>query len=414
MKLRIYEIAGVIAISVKGVCMRVKEAFSLFPRKLRSGRVVFYYQCYDEMGNRSSGLSTGQTTKTTARAYCMRLYREGSLFPVKKRIPTFEEFAMGWWDWETCEYLKNQKGRKDITKSYADSCKAMVRNQILPFFGETPLDRISSEDINQWLLGFKERIFINEEGKEIIKSYKNTYANTVFGTLWLMLNEAVNRKIIKTNPAAPVKKLKNDRKTIEIITNAEVKLLFPLNWKSIWGNDRISYLGNKLAACTGMRAGEIMGLRGEYVYEEHIHVCAQYDDYGYRPTKTKEKRNIPVAPIVLDDLRQLAMENNNGYLFSLNSGVTPVSRKLLYNKFHRALNNIGIDKKEIMRRGLSIHSWRHFFNTTLQMANVALSKVQSITGHKSDRMTELYTHFDAKEFAEVREVQEALLLPEKP
>jgi hypothetical protein len=48
------------------------------------------------------------------------------------------------------------------------------------------------------------------------------------------------------------------------------------------------------------------------------------------------------------------------------------------------------------------------------MANVALSKVQSVTGHKSDRMTEWYTHFDSKEFAEVRGVQEALLLPESP
>jgi hypothetical protein len=48
------------------------------------------------------------------------------------------------------------------------------------------------------------------------------------------------------------------------------------------------------------------------------------------------------------------------------------------------------------------------------MANVALSKVQSVTGHKSDRMTEWYTHFDSKDFAEVRGVQEALLLPETP
>ena len=46
------------------------------------------------------------------------------------------------------------------------------------------------------------------------------------------------------------------------------------------------------------------------------------------------------------------------------------------------------------------------------MANVALSKVQSVTGHKSDRMTEWYTHYDAKEFAEIRNVQETLLLPE--
>jgi hypothetical protein len=46
------------------------------------------------------------------------------------------------------------------------------------------------------------------------------------------------------------------------------------------------------------------------------------------------------------------------------------------------------------------------------MANVALSKVQSVTGHKSDRMTEWYTHYDAKEFSEVRNVQETLLQPD--
>jgi hypothetical protein len=45
MQLGICGIAAVIAISAKGVCMRVKDVFSVFPRKLRSGKVVFYYQC---------------------------------------------------------------------------------------------------------------------------------------------------------------------------------------------------------------------------------------------------------------------------------------------------------------------------------------------------------------------------------
>ena len=392
--------------------MRVKDVFSVFPRKLASGKVVFYYQCYDENGNRSSGLSTGQMTKTAARAYCMRLYREGSLFPHKRHIPTFEEYARNWWDWDSCEYLKNQKGRKDITKAYADNCRKMVKNQIIPCFGKMRLDKIISEDINRWLLGFKERTVIDTDGKEQVKSYKNTYANTVFGTLWLMLNEAVSRGLINTNPAAAVKKLKNDRKAIEIITPAEVRLLFPPQWERVWGDDRISYLGNKLAACTGMRASEILGLRGEYIFDEYIHICAQHDEYGYRPTKTREKRNIPLAPVILNELRRLASENNNGYVFSLDGGETPVTRKLMYNKFHRALRAISMTQEEIKRRGLSMHGWRHFFNTTLQMANVALSKVQSVTGHKSDRMTEWYTHFDSRDFAEVRDVQEALLLPE--
>jgi hypothetical protein len=52
------------------------------------------------------------------------------------------------------------------------------------------------------MLSFSERTVINADGKEAFKNYKNTYANTVFGTFYLMLNEAVNRRLIKINPAA--------------------------------------------------------------------------------------------------------------------------------------------------------------------------------------------------------------------
>jgi hypothetical protein len=67
-------------------------------------------------------------TKTAARAYRMGIYREGNLFPHKQHIPTFEEYADDWWDWDTCEYLKSQKVRKDITRSYADNCRKMMKN----------------------------------------------------------------------------------------------------------------------------------------------------------------------------------------------------------------------------------------------------------------------------------------------
>jgi hypothetical protein len=50
--------------------------------------------------------------------------------------------------------------------------------------------------------GFLPKVSRYAEGKEETKSYKNTYANTVFRTFWLMLNEAVNRKIIAVNTAA--------------------------------------------------------------------------------------------------------------------------------------------------------------------------------------------------------------------
>jgi hypothetical protein len=43
------------------------------------------------------------------------------------------------------------------------------------------------------------------------------------------------------------------------------------------------------------------------------------------------------------------------------------------------------------------------------MANIPDSKVQSVTGHLTQKQTEHYTHFDTRQFAEVREVQTTLL-----
>jgi hypothetical protein len=81
----------------------------------------------------------------------------------------------------------------------------------------------------------------------------------------------------------------------------------------------------------------------------------------------------------------------------------------MYQNYMRALKRIGINRKEARSRGLSLHAWRHFLNTELQVAGVSIAKVQSVTGHKSDRMTEWYCHFDPKDFTDVRQAQEALL-----
>ena len=53
--------------------MRIKANFTVFGRKLPSGKRVFYYQCYDGKGRRQYAKSTGLTKKTEAVAYCMRL-----------------------------------------------------------------------------------------------------------------------------------------------------------------------------------------------------------------------------------------------------------------------------------------------------------------------------------------------------
>jgi integrase len=229
-----------------------------------------------------------------------------------------------------------------------------------------------------------------------------------------MMAYAVEQEIITVNPCARVRRLKNDRKKIEIITVEEVRKLFPKTWKTIWGDKEVAYTANRLASLTGMRAGEIMGLRGEYVFDDYIYVCGSYGEYGYGPTKTKETRFIPLIPEMIGLLKKLMERNGKGYVFSLDGGATPVCRKYFYDEFHRALKRIGIDQQEITRRGLSIHSWRHFLNTELQNQGLTLQQVQAVTGHKSEQMTERYSHFDARQLSDVMEAQRVITGEKKP
>ena len=205
-----------------------------------------------------AGIPPERGTKTAARNYCNQLLREGRLMPQPHEIPTFEKFAKGWWEWDTCPYLKKRRGRREITKSYAKSAWRRLHTHILPYFGKKRLDRITEFDIDTWLTSYAE------------KGIRNNTANTFLNILVTMLNEAVRQKIIKANPALLVMKLKKDTKAIDILKPNEVKKIFPENWRKVWGDEYIAYVANKLAACTGMRFGEVLGLRGEFVHEDYI------------------------------------------------------------------------------------------------------------------------------------------------
>jgi integrase len=317
--------------------------------------------------------------------------------PGKNEVPTFAEYAQNWWDWEKCAYLKDRRKRYELTQAYADTNRKLMRVQLLPYFGKMRLDRITHEEVERWFDYMAE----NE--------YKNTYTNTILKTLMTMMNWAVRRKVLTANPMADVELLSNDRKNLKIITPDEFKALFVKDWLRVWENDRITCIANKLSALTGMRTGEVLGLRGEYVFDTHIYLCAQYDRYGYRKTKTKDQHNIPLVPQMVTELQELVAVNGDGFLFSDNGGATPVTRHHLYNGLRKALVNIGIPKDEIKKRGLCLHAWRHFCNTELQKAGLSISQVQAVTGHKTARMTEWYCHFDPSEFGEVPKVQEGLL-----
>jgi integrase len=73
------------------------------------------------------------------------------------------------------------------------------------------------------------------------------------------------------------------------------------------------------------------------------------------------------------------------------------------------LERIGISPNERENRNITFHSWRHFFNTWCRASNIPDSKIQSVTGHRTIKMTVHYSHMDIQDIPEVKAAQEAVL-----
>ena len=383
--------------------MRYRELFCVFPRRLPSGRTVYYYQTYDKDGRRTNPKSTGAVRARDARLYCMKLYREGTLGVTVKKVPTFKEFSVGWWDMKTCEYLKSRMARRKISTSYARHGKKNLEKHLIPAFGNKRLNEITSHEIDAWMVSNLEN------------GWAANSVNLMYTILKVMLEVAVKKGLIEKNPCAQVQRAAVRKNKYEIMTIEEVKRLFDSqNLERVW-REELHYTLNMLAATTGMRLGEIQGLRADSVYADFVEVVRQYNSFReVTDTKTHDTRYVTIPAIVARGLSRLMEVNEDGFVFSNDGGKTPVCRSAIYEHFHEALEAIGIDRAEQKRRGLTFHKWRHFFNTTLRMGNVADSKVRELTGHKSEAMTDLYTHFDPRSFGDVKRIQEGIALGTLP
>jgi len=348
--------------------MRYRELFIVFPRTLKSGRKVYYYQTYDAEGKRTPGRSTGAVRARDARVYCMKLYRDGMLGVTVKKIPTFSEYSLGWWDMRTCRYLKSRMARRNISASYARNAKRNLEKHLLPEFGKRQLDAITSREIDSWMMSCLDR------------GWSANSVNLMFTILKIMLAMAVKDELIERNPCDSVQPAIVRRKPVEIMTVAEVKRMFdPLDLERVWG-DELHYTLNMLAATTGMRIGEVLGLKGERVSSDYVEVAVQFNNYKeLTDTKTHDSRYVTIPAVVARGLYRLKELNGEEFLFSTDGGKTPMSRSQVRDHFRRALEEVGIPLVEQSRRGLTFHKWRHFFNTTLRMGNVADSKVRELT-----------------------------------
>lgn len=275
----------------------------------------------------------------------------------------------------------------------ADS-RRILETYLLPAFGNNRLSSITPKAVERWMFELRDR------------SLSAKRVNNIMGTLRTMLTEAVRLRQLDANPMGHVRPLAGGTPERKLLTLEEVRRLFaPAAVEEAWGGHLLYRAINLTAAATGCRLGELLALQDADVHDEgYFHVAhSWHPHYGLLPTKTRQERDVPVPARVLEALAPF--RGSGGFVFSMNRGQRPIGNGNATRALHIALQKIGIPAEDQVRRHLSFHGWRHWFNSMARARSVPLAVLQRVTGHATAAMTERYTTFSLEDFTAVVKAQ---------
>lgn len=364
---------------------RYKEPFTIFPRKLKSGKIVYYYRTYTPDGVRTVAHSTGKSNKTQARCYCAELLKQGLLYSgagMSFKAYAFDFFSEnGQWyqDKVQAGTGKEQPVAKNTLKAYIHNCNDII----VPYFSKKKICDIKPSHIRQF------RSLLLE------KSFSNSAINLACACLHIIISYALADKLISADPFESVGRMYINAKSRKSFTKEQLKEMFS-RWKS--SDDKRLFV--LIAACTGLRISEICAIRAETVHEEYIDVKDQLLGRELCAVKDGEKRKVRICGFLREMLSE-QIKKSTRFVFPLNQDAY---RSVFYKE-------LGIADAERKEKGLSFHSLRHFFNTYLAANNIAEIKIKATLGHSSGKgsMTERYTNFTPDDFSDIAELQTRLV-----
>jgi len=189
-----------------------------------------------------------------------------------------------------------------------------------------------------------------------------------------ILETAVARKRMRSNPVSLVPKLRESERTIRTLSPDEIKSLRNACPNAQWRCFLI------LAAGCGLRRGEITWLRWEDVdLENGIVTIRCTDDHS---TKSRRNRIMALHPAWVSELRSLRGLQRDGFVFTTSTGSRWV------NNLNRQFDAI------VARAGIAhctMHDLRRTFGTTLANSKVNQAIVKEMMGHAD--MATTTTHY---------------------
>ncbi len=382
---------------------RAKRPYSIQKRPTnKKNRSVYYVQFRDpETSRYLTAVSSGKSSKSEAQNWADEQIRSGKVIASDKKGMLLETYSRDFWDWDRSAYVKGKLARgQRIGRTHVEKSAGFMERFVIPEFKGRPLSSIKAGDIEAWMLALKEK-----------GSLKPKSINLVYMAFRTVLKEAFRLGYIPVDPSSNIGMLATDKVKRDVLSIAEAKKLFSIDTlQSAWKGNVKLFAANLLAASTGMREGELRGLQIKNVHDAYIDVVNSWEQgHGLKGAKWGSERRVTIPESVSKLLKTMIeaspYREQEDLVFYGEARDTPLHSRAFINSLYAALEAIGIDGDQRKTRNLTFHSWRHFLNS-IARGRVPDEKVRLMTGHRTEQMTEHYTHLLEEDYSAIREMQD--------
>lgn len=321
-----------------------------------------------KVGGRSTRVSLGPTASRSVedvRRHCHELLAESA--PDKptcasRNAPLFRDFVAGPW-------------RESHFSRYKTSTKRGIRSslscQLLPAFGETPLDEITRNQVLRWF--------------DCHSRTAPGGANRVLGTLRQILNFAVACGHIDTNPALGVTMNRRTART-RFLSRDELRRLHDILDEFSGRDPNLRQQADmiRLLLLTGCRRDEIRKLRWSEVDGDKLTLTDS-------KTGPRTVRLNAQARRIIE--RQPRAESAFVFASPRNSDRPRGPHIRLWDSVRREAGFVDV----------RMHDLRHTFASHAVMSGVSIPVVSRLLGHSDVRMTLRYAHLADREIESAAE-----------
>ncbi|MGE7854556.1 tyrosine-type recombinase/integrase [Bacillus paramycoides] len=274
--------------------------------------------------------------------------------------------------------------RMSLEKSTFANYRSSINKHVIPSIGMIALHKLNVIHIQKC---YKSALDSGISNNSILLLHR---------ILKTALNLAVKQNITSRNPAAFAEIPKKEKNSIQTWTEEEVKKFLLHSQESRY------HIGYLLAITTGMRLGEVLGLRWQDVdFNIHTVTINQTIDYENKikaSTKTSSsKRTIPIPLEVIEELKKHRLQVNKDKLrigsayhdldlINCTEFGMVIKRGNFRNTFFRILNSANIKR-------IKFHDLRHTHATILLKQGVNPKIISERLGHRDISLTlRVYSH----------------------